>query len=144
MSDDVRVARIEGTVDALKVIKPLTIGVTALLAAVLVGAVAFFGVQVSRLDQKIETNAQRLTDKIEANTQRINEKLNAIPQRLADEFRAMRAETASQTTAISSTIAAARQFQPQIFVVPTNAIREGAPSLKQNFAPEDFKGGPGR
>jgi hypothetical protein len=119
VSDDVRIARIEGTVDALKVIKPLTIGVTALLLTVLVAAIAFMGVQVSRLDQKIDTNAQR-----------INEKLDAIPQRLADEFRAMRTETAAQTSAISSAITAARQFQPQIFVVPANAVREGADRYK--------------
>jgi len=101
------VSKLEGTVDALKIIKPLTIGVMALLTTVLIGAIAFLGIQIARLDQKVEFDAQRL-----------NDKLDAIPQKLTDEFRATRAETAAQTSAIADSITAARQFQPQIIIVP--------------------------
>lgn len=96
-----RLARLEGTMDGLKVVKPLTIGVVSLAAAMMIASIAFLGVQVARLDQKIDVN-----------TQRLNDKLDALPVRLAEEFRAMRLEMAAQTSAIANAVIAV-QTRPQ-------------------------------
>jgi hypothetical protein len=89
MSDE-RIARLEGSYDALKVVRPMTITVVSVLLAALVFVLGFFAAQLSSLNTKID----------------------AIPQRLSEEFRAMRSEMAAQTTAIATAITAARQMQP--------------------------------
>src|SRR5258708_22746725 len=70
--DETKFGRLEGVVEALKVIKPMTMSVVSLVTAILIGGIAFLGVQVARLDQKIENNAQP-----------VNDKLYALPQRLS-------------------------------------------------------------
>jgi hypothetical protein len=87
MSDE-RLSRLEGAYDALKVVRPMTVAVLALLIAVMIGGFAFIGVQLVRIDGK----------------------LDGIPQTLREEFRAMRAEMAAQTNAIANSITAARQM----------------------------------
>jgi hypothetical protein len=109
-----RIHRLEGAYDALKVVRPMTVAVVAILLTAAIGAIAFLGVQVTRLDGQIT----RLDGKIDANANRLNEKLDAIPQRLTDEFRAMRAEMAAQTTAIASAVTASKQTPPQVLLVP--------------------------
>src|ERR1700681_3400484 len=88
MSDE-RIARLEGSYDALKVVRPMTIAVVSILLAALVFVLGFFATQLSALNSKVD----------------------AIPQRLSEEFRAMRLEMAAQTTAIATAITAARQMQ---------------------------------
>jgi hypothetical protein len=53
-----------------------------------------------------------------AQIRNVGARVDAIPRQLAEEFRAMRAETSAQTSAIAGAITSARQFQPQIMVVP--------------------------
>jgi hypothetical protein len=89
MSDPERLSKLEGAYDALKVVRPMTVTVLALLVAVMIGGFAFIGVQLVRIDGK----------------------LDGIPQTLREEFRAMRAEMAAQTSAIANSITAARQMQ---------------------------------
>jgi hypothetical protein len=103
---DLRLTRLEGSYDALKVVRPLTVAVLAILVAVMIGGFAFMGVPLVRIDGKVD----------------------AIPQKLADEFRAMRSEMAAQTNAIANSITATKQVQPQIVVVPAP---ERAPQVQQ-------------
>lgn len=103
---DRRLHRLEGAYDALKVVRPMTLVILAILIAVIIGGFTFMGVQLVRIDGKID----------------------AIPQRLTDEFRAMRAEMAAQTSAIANSITATKQVQPQILVLP-------APSLQAPTTP---------
>jgi uncharacterized protein YPO0396 len=117
-----RLSKLEGAYDALKVVRPMAIAVIGIVLAVMLGGFTFLGAQISRLDNKIDTNSQRLNDKIDANAARLNEKLDAIPQRLADEFRAMRAEMSAQTSAIAASIAAARQAPSQVLLIPAPAV----------------------
>jgi hypothetical protein len=81
-----RLAKLEGSYDALKVVRPMTLAVVSILLAALVFVLGFFATQLILLNGKID----------------------AIPRRLAEEFRAMRTEMAAQTSAISNSITAAR------------------------------------
>jgi hypothetical protein len=63
----------------------------------------------------------------------VGAKVDAIPKQLTEEFRAMRAETSAQTSAIANSITAARQFQPQIAVMPTP--QQAMPANGQNPEP---------
>jgi hypothetical protein len=91
-----RLAKLEGTVDSLKVVRPMTITVIGVFLAAQVFVIGLL--------------ASQMRD--------INAKVDAIPARLSDEFRAMRAEMAAQTAAIAGSITATRQAQPQILIVP--------------------------
>jgi hypothetical protein len=118
-----RVYRLEGAYDALKVVRPMTVAVVAILLTAAIGAIALLGVQVTRLDGQVA----RLDGKIDTNAERLNAKLDAIPQRLADEFRAMRAEMAAQTTAIASAVTASKQTPPQVLLVPVQPQQQQSP-----------------
>jgi hypothetical protein len=95
-----RIARLEASFDWMKVIMTLNV-------AVALGGFTFLGNQMMRLEGRMD----RMETKLEA-------KIDAIPARLSEEFRAMRAEMAAQTTAIASSVTAARAVQPQIVVMP--------------------------
>ena len=84
-----RLARVEVGLDWIKV-------VLTLMGALIIGGFSFLGVQMNRIENRIDT----------------------LPLHLADEFRAMRGEMAAQTSAIANSITATRQLQPQIIVVP--------------------------
>ena len=101
MSD--RLAKLEGSYDALKVVRPTTITVLGVLLAALIFVLSFMASELRDLNTR-----QQLTDA----------KIDAIPGKLAEEFRAMRAEMAAQTNAIANSITAARQFQPQVLLMP--------------------------
>jgi len=101
MSD--RLAKLEGSYDALKVVRPTTITVLGVLLAALIFVLSFMASELRDLNTR-----QQLTDA----------KIDAIPGRLAEEFRAMRAEMAAQTNAIANSVTAAGQFQPQVVLVP--------------------------
>ena len=94
--DEQRLAKLEGSYDALKVVRPMTITVIGVFLAALVFVLGFFATQISS----------------------INNKLDAIPVRLSEEFRALRAEMSAQTSVIANSITATKQAQPQIFVLP--------------------------
>jgi hypothetical protein len=101
-----RLARLEGTVDSLKVVRPMTIAVVGVLLAAQVLAIGFLGSQLRDLSVQLRD---------------VNTKVDTIPAHLSDEFRAMRAEMAAQTAAIANAITATRQAQPQILVIPAPA-----------------------
>ena len=86
--------------------------------AVTLGGFAFMGVQVNRLDGKIDGMGTRIES--------MGTRIDGVSRQLAEEFRAMRVETAAQTSAIANAITAARQIQPQIVVMPP-VLREPAP-----------------
>ena len=94
--DEQRLAKLEGSYDALKVVRPMTITVIGVFLAAQVFVLGFFATQISS----------------------INSKLDAISVRLSEEFRALRAEMSAQTSAIANSITATKQVQPQIFVLP--------------------------
>ncbi len=118
-----RLSKLEGALDTLKVVRPLTVTVFGLVLTVVVFGFAFLGTQMISLSNQIA----RLNDKIETNSAHANEKLDAIPQRLAEEFRAMRAEMSAQTAAIASAVTAAKQAPPQVLLVPAPAIETPKP-----------------
>jgi hypothetical protein len=97
--DEQRLAKLEGSYGALKVVRPTAITVIGVFLAAQVFVLGFFATQISSM----------------------NSKLDAIPVRLSEEFRALRAEMSAQTTAIANSITATRQAQPQIFVLPEPA-----------------------
>ncbi len=114
-----RLDRLDGQMDTMKVVRPMTIGVMAVLLAALVFVLG-----------NITFTIQATNTRIDA----LNTKVDAIPQRLSEEFRAMRAETAAQTSAIANSITAARQVQPQIMVLPSpvnidRPLPSGGPSI---------------
>src|ERR1019366_1437172 len=97
-------ARLEGSYDALKVVRPMTITVLGVLLAALIFVLSFMASELGDLNAKQEAT---------------NAKVDAIPSKLAEEFRAMRGEMAAQTSAIAASVTAARQMQPQVVVVPS-------------------------
>jgi len=110
-----RFSKLEGSFDVLKILISVMIAIT-------LRGFAFLGTQMIRLDNKIDATSQRL----DASVARLNDKIDAIPQRLAEEFRAMRAEMSAQTSAIASSITAARQSAPQVLLVPAQPTQPAA------------------
>jgi len=94
--DEQRLSKLEGSYDALKVVRPMTITVIGVFLAALVFVLGFFATQLNS----------------------INSKLDAIPVRLSEEFRALRAEMSAQTSAIANSITATKQMPPQVIVLP--------------------------
>jgi phosphoglycerate-specific signal transduction histidine kinase len=108
MSD--RLAKLEGSYDALKVVRPMTITVLDILLAALIFVLSFMAAELRDMNSWQQA--------IEAKFDATNAKIDSIPEKLAEEFRAMRAEMATQTNAIANSITAARQFQPQVLLMP--------------------------
>jgi hypothetical protein len=98
---DNRLGELKGALDGLRHSFTILAGAVGLLATLTVFGFGFLGVQINRIDGKIDS----------------------IPQRLTEEFRAMRTDMAAQTSAIANSITATRQAQPpappQIIVIPT-------------------------
>jgi hypothetical protein len=69
--------------------------VLGILVAITLGGIAFFGTQLTRIDNKID----------------------AIPASISTEFRAMRADMAAQTSAIANSITATKQQAPQVILM---------------------------
>jgi len=108
MSD--RLAKLEGSYDALKVVRPMTITVLDILLTALIFVLSFMAAELRDMNSWQQA--------IEAKFDATNAKIDSIPGKLAEEFRAMRAEMATQTNAIANSITAARQFQPQVLLMP--------------------------
>ena len=108
MSD--RLAKLEGSYDALKVVRPMTITVLDILLTALIFVLSFMAAELRDMNSWQQA--------IEAKFDATNAKIDSIPEKLAEEFRAMRAEMATQTNAIANSITAARQFQPQVLLMP--------------------------
>ncbi len=114
---DSRLAKLDGAIEGLRSSIDGLRWVVGIFVVAMIAGFAFFGVQLSRLDGRID----RLDGKIDA----VASKVEGIPSRLSEEFRAMRAEMSAQTSAIANSITATRQTQPpalpQIIVIPDHS-----------------------
>jgi phosphoglycerate-specific signal transduction histidine kinase len=119
MSDSERLTRLEGQIDALKVVRPMTIAVVSVVLAALVFLIGFLGLQVQATNAKFEARL----DQVDAKFVTLDAKIDAIPQRLEEEFRAMRAEMSAQTGAIAGAITATKQQAPQVIMIPATGSR---------------------
>jgi hypothetical protein len=108
-----RLARLESGQDWIKVI-------LALIGAVVIGGFAFLGVQINRLDTRFDT---------------IGSRIDALGSRIAAENASTRQELVGIANAISNSITAARQVQPQIVVVPTPVPGTAPPAPKAQPKP---------
>src|SRR5216684_1449233 len=95
-----RLARLESAQEWTKII-------LGLIGAVLIGGFAFLGIQINRLDAKFDSLSGRIDGRIDS-----------IGARISAENATTRQELIGVATAISNSITAARQFQPQILPVP--------------------------
>jgi len=91
-----RLTRLESAQEWTKII-------LGLIGAVLIGGFAFLGVQINRLDTKFDS---------------FNGRIDALGARISAEGAATRQELIGIATAISNSITATRQVQPQILPVP--------------------------
>lgn len=104
-----RLARLEASQDWIKVI-------LGLLGAIVIGGFAFLGVQINRVDSKVDALSTALGARIDAQGAQTRQELVGI------------------ANAISSSITAARQVQPQIVIVPTPV--PGSPPNAPNPEPK--------
>jgi hypothetical protein len=98
-----RLARLESGQEWIKII-------LGLIGAALIGGFAFLGVQINRLDAKF--------DSINGRFDSINGRIDSLGSRISAESAATRQELIGIATAISNSITAARQFQPQMLPMP--------------------------
>lgn len=101
-----RLARLEAGQDWLKVI-------LGLLGAVVIGGFAFLGVQINRVDTKVDGLSTSLAARIDAQGAQTRQELVGI------------------ANAISNSITATRQVQPQIMIVPAPVSPAPNPPPKQ-------------
>ena len=87
--DSERLARLEGASDWIKV--SITV-----IAAVLIGGVAFIGVQIARVDARVSA---------------LSEKVDGVPDKVSANLRDL-------TNTLAQTILAAKQAAPQAIVLP--------------------------
>ncbi len=98
-----RLAKLEGIVEGFRFFPPLALTALSIVMAA-IGVVLTIGI--------FSLNGMR------GEIKDLGVRMDGLSRQLTDEFRAMRAETAAQTSAIANSITAARQFQPQVIVVP--------------------------
>ena len=101
--DEGRLSRLEGFIDGFRTVPQLAVTVFGIVMGALAIVVTIGIFQLNSMSGRVKE---------------VGDKVDTIPRQLTDEFRAMRAETAAQTSAIATSITAARQMQPQIVVVP--------------------------
>lgn len=100
-----RLAKLEGSYDALKVVRPMTIAVCSVLLAALVFVLGAITFQIQSLSTKVD----------------------ALPRQLSEEFRALRAEQSAQTSAIANAITASKQVVPQVLLLAPPPGTQSAP-----------------
>jgi outer membrane murein-binding lipoprotein Lpp len=120
-SVDNRLGELKGALDGLRHSFTILAGAVGLLATIMALGFGFVGIQLNRLDGRIDQLGGRV-DQLGGRVDQLGNRIDAIPQRLAEEFHAMRAEMAAQTSAIANAITATREAQPpappQIIVIP--------------------------
>ena len=104
---EARLAKLETSLDWIKAF-------LAVIVAVTLGGFGFMGIQINRLDGRVD----RLEGKVDALGSRLTEEFKALRADMTAEARANRAEMSAQTAAIAGSITATRQVQPQIVVLP--------------------------
>jgi len=103
-----RLARVEAAIDGLRHSQNLTIGATVGVGAIITAFIIGFGIYtLQRVDQTQSTVA-------------------GLPDRISEEAARSRQDIIGITTAITNSITATRQVQPQIVVVPSSST-SGAP-----------------
>lgn len=91
-----RLSRLEGAFDWIKV----TITV---IAAVLIGGIAFIGVQITRVDGRVSA----LSDRVSA----LSDKVDALPEKVNANLRDL-------TSTLAQAILASKQVAPQVILLP--------------------------
>lgn len=102
-----RLAKLEGAFDWVKV-------TVALMGAVLIGGIAFLGVQITRVDDRISALSDKLDSRASAVDSRIaalSEKVDALPDRVNANLRDL-------INALSQAILASKQTPPQVILMP--------------------------
>ncbi len=98
-----RLTKVEGFLDGFRSVPQLVLAAVGVMMGAL-GVILTIGIfSINSLSAQING---------------VGTRVDAIPGRIAEEFRAMRVESAAQTSAITTSITAARQFQPQVIVMP--------------------------
>lgn len=93
---DLRIPKLEGMVDVLKLFPSFLLAALALTFTVMVALLGYVATQVASVERRVE----------------------GINGRLSEEFRAMRTDMNAQTSAIANAITATRQAPPQILLLP--------------------------
>lgn len=106
-----RLARMESAQEWTRII-------LGLIGAFMIGGFAFLGVQINRLDTKIDA----LGDRIDAQGAPMHQEIEAINARISAESATTRQELIGIANAIANSITAARKVPPQIVVVPMPAM----------------------
>lgn len=109
-----RLAKLEGQVDTLKVVRPMTLTVFGLGFAAVTFVLGYLATQVASTNSKLDAAVTRFDAKFDS----VNAKFDALNQTLATEFRAQHADIAAQITAITSAITATKQQPPTMVLVP--------------------------
>ena len=97
-----RLARLEGAFDGIKV-------VMAIMMTMMIGGVAFLGVQVTRADSKLSGLSEQVTV--------LSERVTALPGQINANMRDL-------TKTLAEVISASRQSPPQIVVMPPKTDRK--------------------
>jgi hypothetical protein len=103
-----RLARVEAAIDGLRHSQNLTIGATAGIGAIIAAFIIAFGVYTLQRVDQTQSSVSTLSDRISAEAARTRQDLVGI------------------TTAITNSITATRQVQPQIVVVPSPNLPQQA------------------
>jgi cell division protein FtsL len=107
-----RLTKLEAQYDTLKVVRPMTITVLGVLAAVFGLMITFLLTQSLKLESKMSSLETRIESKIDSSNA-------ALRNELREEFRQMRNDINAQTSAVANAITATRQQAPQVLLVPT-------------------------
>lgn len=95
---DGRISKLEGAFDWIKV-------TVSLIAAVLIGGIAFIGVQITRVDGRISA---------------LSDQVNGLPEKVNANLRDL-------TSTLSQAISASKQTPPQVILMPAPQIPATAP-----------------
>jgi hypothetical protein len=106
------IAKLEGLIDGFKAVPQIAVTMLSVVTAV-------FGIVLTVEIFVLNSMNSQIRD--------VGARVDAIPKLLTEEFRAMRVETSAQTSAIANAITAARQFQPQVVVMPAPAPKGPTP-----------------
>lgn len=120
-----RLAKLEGIVEGFRSFPPLALTALSIVMAT-VGVVLTIGIfslnsmrgEIRDLGTRMDGEIKDLGVRTGGEIKDLGVRMDGLSRQLSEEFRAMRAETAAQTSAIANSITAARQFQPQVIVVP--------------------------
>ena len=133
--DEARLAKLESTFEGFKAVPSLAFTVAPIAMGALALAITIGIFTINNMSARIDGLSSRV-DGLSNRVEGLNARFDGVSRQITDEFRAMRVETAAQTSAIASSITAARQIQPQIVVMPPVQLpTPPAPALPQAIHP---------